>query len=384
MQNDDHTNANPWADFEPISNPMHPNREDSDRRIISKPVAVPQQNIDLRAESAITRPDTLSVGSARINSQAPSGGTGFESPSNNMSPRPINYQNAGQNPAYPNKTSLGQEPPQFNTVLNNDGLTNPSEPSLNSIPPTTPINEFSGHREDFSSIAWPGESSGVETSSASLESTNSTPPNHNQPNLSHNQDNPIEQHGFTGTNLSHPRPDSIIENVKPKKSRFKLKIIVIIVLSMALIAAGVLFAQYRFRGGGVEIIDQNQSIQQKTAQEIIKLAQENKSQEIINKYIRQSNKEKFPTDQFKFNVQTFSEAADGDPTYNSENTGKVIVDPDTASSDMQVYVYTTNYKGYRGKIYIRIDLFKDAADGVWYLYAFSYNSNELKPDIVSN
>ena len=388
MQNDNQNSANPWADFEPVSNTMHPNINTVDRRVISPPVTPPQRNIGYTPEVNSNNHNPISTNSTQANSQNNHYGTGDGSTQGDI-PKTVSAQYERQNTATRNSSGFDEDP-LFSTGLSNSNPIYGPQPSPNG-PGSTPNAGTPYNKEvnGFDSIAWPGESSGVEASPASLrvEAMKPLTPNTDRaPGSSLGEDH-LEQskmNSIVSSSLNHPQPDSVIEDIKPKrrKSKSKLKIVTITILTLAIVA-GALFFLFRAKFSN-KVNNESLNIQQKTTQEIIKLAQENKPQEIINKYIRESNKANFPTDQFKFNVQTFSEASIGEASYTSENTGKVIVEPDTTSSDMQVYIYTTNYKGYRGKIYIRVDLFKNASDGVWYLYAFSYNSNELKPDIVNN
>ena len=184
---------------------------------------------------------------------------------------------------------------------------------------------------------------------------------------------------------SAPAKKNIFSRFKfPKISfkQFKLKYLLFALLALVLIG-GASFAIIKFRNNSVKstkLKPENQIV----AEDIIELAKNNKADEIIKKYVRESNQASFPKDQFKESVLKLSQASSGKPTYISENTAKIIVQPDTNPSDMNAYIYTTNYAGYKGKIYIRVDVFKNSADGKWYLYALAYNSKELKPDLTSS
>ena len=184
---------------------------------------------------------------------------------------------------------------------------------------------------------------------------------------------------------SAPTKKNIFSRFKfPKISfkQFKLKYLLFALLALVLIG-GASFAIIKFRNNSVKstkLKPENQIV----AEDIIELAKNNKADEIIKKYVRESNQASFPKDQFKESVLKLSQASSGKPTYISENTAKIIVQPDTNPSDMNAYIYTTNYAGYKGKIYIRVDVFKNSADGKWYLYALAYNSKELKPDLTSS
>ncbi len=190
----------------------------------------------------------------------------------------------------------------------------------------------------------------------------------------------------TTIDLASAKPkNNIFSSFKfPKISfkKFKLKYLLFALLALALIG-GASFAIIKFRTNSVKstkLKPENQIV----AEDIIELAKNDKADEIIKKYVRESNKASFPKEQFKESVQKLSQASSGKPSYLSENTAKIIVQPDTNPSDMNAYVYTTNYAGYKGKIYIRVDVFKNSADGKWYLYALAYNSKELKPDLTSS
>jgi hypothetical protein len=410
MNDDDQNTANPWADFEPTGTSARFQAQPADRRVISRPTTTASQTQITPPSAAAsanpfsglddqTQPRTINQTSSTVRGDAnlADGSSGQ-----------LNLSQSAQTPMQP--TQIAPEPqlptqpvsaPQFNTSLSQPTKVSDVKPNLDPQFELEPSVAPPQQPQNFDSIAWPGETSGLDPEPAKLNVTPLvSPAPFGSEQATQAQPAPISQNPLDSNlrtaepGVNHPQADSVIETKKPKQSKLKgllskIKIIkfspkiIIIALLIIGIVGRASFAIVKFRQGKT-VTQQQLSPQQQATEEIITLAQENKSQEIIDKYVRASNKEGFPTDQFKSNIQTFSEASRGSPTYGSENSGKVTVKPDTEPSDMQVYIYTSNYEGYKGKIYIRVDLFKDTKDGKWYLYAFAYNSNELKPDIVSD
>lgn len=309
----------------------------------------------------------------------------------------LQYQKAG-NPSQPlQQVNTQQEAPVF---INTEPIIN--KPSA------------------FENIAWNSSSSGLEDYSQNLADPNrlvSAPViESNSPIINQNIDTipNINTHTSVNPDLSFstppqnpmpegqsllkkfgPRADTVINptstptqknissklNFKIAFKKFKLKYLLFAILALALIG-GASFAVIKLRNNSVQSTKLKPE-SQIVAEDIIELAKNNKFDDIYKKYIRESNQASFPKDQFKESILKFSQASSGKLIYISENTAKIIVQPDTNPSDITAYIYTTNYTGYKGKIYIRVDVFKNSADGKWYMYALAYNSKELKPDLTA-
>lgn len=301
--------------------------------------------------------------------------------------------------------------PNLDTHVANTGSSPPIFETSNFVVEEKP--QFGG----FENIAWSGASSGLEdygrhlanypVEAAKPLNKEQAPVDNFTNNPNFNDNSPIESStdnaGVQNSSIANgteppikgiyvPKADTIIDKINNKKpnkrkinffnfKKIKLKFIVLALLGL-LVIAGISFIVIKFRNNSIKST-KLKSDNQIVAEDIIELAKNNKSDEIIKKYVRESNQASFPKDQFKDSVTKLSQASSGKLTYISENTAKVIVQPDTGPSDINAYIYTTNFAGYKGKIYIRVDVFKNSADGKWYLYALAYNNKELKPDLTA-
>lgn len=358
--------SNPWADFEPIDAPQVNNI--NNRRTISRP-----------------EPPSFNLNSAQQPQYRPNGPGDPENPPVRPGPFDQNFERHNAEPLLGHNTVQPQPQTQSQINLNQ----NLQAPQFQQTAPVFMNTEQVRQRPSaFENIAWDSESSGLEDYSENLKSQN--PYDYEVPPTTYDQQSadskdPVEPAQYSQT----PKSDTVMEqtssslrSAKPKKLKLKLKYLLFVLLALGLIG-GASFAAVKFKNSSVKstkLKPENQI----AAEDIIELAKNNKADEIIKKYVRESNQASFPKDQFKESVLKLSQASSGKPTYINENTAKVIVQPDTNPSDMNAYIYTTNYAGYKGKIYIRVDVFKNSADGKWYLYALAYNSKELKPDLTSS